>query len=104
MSEKLQPEAFVEVNGPHVAVRMRRPVTFDEWHLLVMGDVGVMVGHAQVFEGVTVTRPRASSDGGTWNAAYFEIWGAENADGVADALKIHLDLLGYTLTKERFPV
>jgi hypothetical protein len=108
-------EAFVEINHPNIAVRLRRPDVAYEWHALILSDAGLLAGHpvadpvlreSSIVEhtSCTVTRPRMSSDGGTWIAAYFEVHNAKHADRLADIIKSELVKLGYTLTKERFPV
>lgn len=106
MAESQGAEAFVEVNDPHVAVRMRctRPKGFDsaEWQSMLMADARSILDHVNP-KWFDVKKPRPSTSD-THRAAYFELLNLEDSNAVADKLKAKLKDLGYKLTQEKFPV
>lgn len=110
-------EAFVEVNDPHVAVRMRRVGYYGDWVTLILSDAGLVQQSVEGFRAyaewnnrktkeygpISFPQPRlAASD--THTSTYFELLHLEDSNAVADTLKAKLIELGYELTTEKFPI
>jgi hypothetical protein len=99
-------EAFVELNDPHVAVRMRRLLSSEEWLTMVLSDAGIVMAAADIKLPVRLDemrRPRIS-ESDTHRAAYFELLNLEDSNAVADKLKAKLVDLGYKIVDKKFPV
>lgn len=97
-------EAHVEIDKTKLAVRMRVTARLDS-RALLEGETGLITGFT-LSTGQQVRQtsmPRLSTDNEHWSM-YFELEAFQDANAVADKLKADLMGLGYTLTKERFPV
>lgn len=101
---KVQPEAFVEINHPHVAVRLRvLHRTFDN-HSRLFENALTLQLKAREIQGFKAFRPRLSTSD-RYTCAYLEFDDCTgDTNDLADALKAEALNLGYTLVKERFDV
>ena len=97
-------EAHIEINNPHVAVRMRRTGVDEFTAAEVMEDAREIVRVADRVSDFKAFKPRLSSDE-VHSGAYLEF---NNIDGdtnqVSDEIKASLADLGYTLVDKRFPI